>query len=377
MTARLGLGLIGSGFMGRCHMFAFTMAPRLFDLEVELRPAVLADSTPEKAAAMAARFGFARPARDWRELVEDPEVDIVAITAPHQFHVEMARAALEAGKHVFCEKPLAPDYRQARELAELAARAGVVTGVGFNYQKHPLVQTARRLIAQGELGEPWSVRGIHAEDFMADPERPWDWRLDPAGTPGAIGDLGSHITSMVRYLVGDIRELAADASTLIRSRPDGERGGLREVTVPDECRMLVRFEGGAVGSLEANWLHTGRKLYLSVEIAGSEGALALNFERMNEMRLYLKRSRAPGREGFIEIPAGPDHPDYAAFVPAPGHHLGFNEVKTIEVKYLLEAILRGRPFHPDFADAARTQQVLDAACLAARERRWVQVAEVA
>ncbi len=373
----IGVGIIGSGFMGRSHMLAFTIAPRIFPLALEPRLVALADSSFDKAQRMARQFGFARASRDWRELVRDPEVELVSITTPNHLHRPMALEAIAAGKHVYCEKPLAATAREAEEMAEAARRAGVVTAVGFNYQQNPIVRVAQDIIRCGEIGEIWSFRGIHAEDYMSDPERPWDWRMDPAGAPGVVGDLGSHIVSMARFLLGEIVELAADAATVIRERPRAP--GSRErvpVEVPDEFRALLRFESGALGTVEASWIATGRKMYHAFEVTGSKGAIAINLERMNEMRLYLRKGLGPGREGFVEIPTGPEHPDYGAFIPAPAHQLGYNEIKAIEVRRLLEALAGGPRFHPDFDDAVKTHRVLDAIMLSAGERRWVRIADV-
>ena len=216
---RLGVGLIGSGFMGKTHAFGFSNATRVFSLPVTLERAMLADIDAEQAARAAAALGFARSTGDWRRLVADAAVDIVAITTPNALHKAMALAVIAAGKHVYCEKPLAPTVDEAREMTFAAQAAGVTTAVGFNYLKNPLFKFARELIAAGEIGEIRAFNGIHAEDYMTDAEIPWSWRLDPAGGGGALADLGSHIIATARYLIGPIEEVLGDAATVIASRP--------------------------------------------------------------------------------------------------------------------------------------------------------------
>ncbi len=376
MTGTIGVGLVGSGFMGRSHALALAIASVAFDPPLRPRLELLADRDQETAARAARAFGFSRATGDWRELVADPAVDLVSITTPNVLHHPIAMAAIAAGKAVWCEKPLAPTVAEAFAMAEAAEKAGVPTFVGFNYLKNPLVRTARELVRSGELGEITRFRGIHAEDYMSDPAVPWSWRLDPANGGGAIADLGSHIVAMARFLVGPVAEVAGDVTTLVPERPVAPGSSeKRRVEVDDEARALVRFENGAVGTLEANWAATGRKMHLAFEITGTKGAIVLNMERMNEMRLFLRGGR-PGTEGFVEIPAGPAHPDYAAFCPAPQHQLGFNEIKAIEAAHILRALAGGERFEPDFREAAEVQRTIAAILLSARERRWVRTAEV-
>ncbi|HET6469752.1 MAG TPA: Gfo/Idh/MocA family oxidoreductase [Geminicoccaceae bacterium] len=373
---RLNVGLIGSGFMGRSHALAFRTAPAVFALPVEPHLELLAEVDEATAQAAAKRLGFARATGDWRSLIADPAVDLVDITTPNVFHKEMALWAIAAGKAVYCEKPLAPTAADAREMVEAAEAAAVPTFVGFNYLKNPLVRLAREIVLSGEIGEVWSFRGIHAEDYMTDPAAVWTWRLDPAGGAGAVADLGSHIISLARFLVGPIAAVAADLDTVVKSRPLRPGGPPeRAVEVDDQARALVRFESGAGGTIEASWVATGRKMYLAFELTGARGSILLNMERMNELRLYV-RGAAAGREGYTEIPAGPAHPDYAPFCPAPGHQLGFNEIKAIEVKAVVEALAGGSPFQPDFREAWEIQRVVDAILRSGQERRWVTVDEV-
>jgi predicted dehydrogenase len=337
---------------------------------------MLAEVDQATAERAAASLGFAQATGDWRELVDSPEIDLVDITTPNVWHKDMALAAIAAGKPVYCEKPLAPSAAEARAMMEAAEAAGVPTFVGFNYLKNPIAELAREIAASGEIGEVWAFRGIHAEDYMTDSEAAWTWRLDPRGGAGAVADLGSHIISLARYMMGEIEELTADIDTVVASRPvapgSAER---RPVEVDDQARMLVRFATGAKGTIEASWVATGRKLHLAFEVYGSKGSILVDMERLNELQLYI-REDANGRQGYRRILTSPGHKDYAAFCPAPGHQLGFNDVKTIEVKEVVTSLLEGRRFYPDFREAWLIQRVVDAALLSSRERRWVRVEEI-
>ena len=373
-TRRLGVGLIGSGFMGRTHAFAFLNVGRVFALPVAVELEVLADASEDLAARAAASLGFRRATGDWRTLIADPAVHIVAITTPNTLHREMALAAIAAGKHVYCEKPLAPTAAEAREMAEVAERAGIVTAVGFNYLKNPMFRLAREIIASGEIGEVRDFQGIHAEDYMADPDAPWTWRLDPKGGGGALADIGSHIIAAARYLVGPIERVQGDVATLVASRPVAQGAGARRpVQVDDIARAHVRFANGATGTLEANWIASGRKMRLDFEVTGSKGALAFSQERLNELRLYHADDPA-GRRGFRTIFAGPEHPPYGAFCVAGGHQIGFNDLKTIEVYDLLRAIAEQATGHADFREGQAVAEVIEAIYRSAREHRWVNVA---
>lgn len=372
----LGVGLIGSGFMGRAHAHAFRMVAGVFRLDAAPRLEILADVNAGLAARAAADLGFARSTDDWKRMVTDPAVDIVAITSPNALHKPMAMAAIAAGKHVYCEKPLAVTLADAREMTVAAERAGVVTLVGFNYLKNPMVELAREIIASGEIGEITGYRGIHAEDFMADPDHPFIWRCDPAQAGGALADIGSHAISMARHLLGEIESVTADVRTVHASRPDPKDPSRRlPVTVDDKADMLVRFKRGCSGVVSAGWLATGREMQLDFEVYGTKGSLLYTQERLNELKLY-KTGAPAARRGFTLLTSGPALPDYAAFCPASGHQIGFGELKVIEVKALIEAITGKASAYPSFADATAIERVAEAAIVSSREGRRVEVAEV-
>ncbi|MCB8879894.1 Gfo/Idh/MocA family oxidoreductase [Acidisoma cellulosilytica] len=369
----LGIGLVGSGFMGRTHALGLASVGRIFDLPLVPKLELLADATRPLAEAAAARFGFARATDDWQALVADPAVDVVDITAPNKLHAPIALAALALGKPVYCEKPLAPTAEDARVMAEAAERAGVVTQVGFNYICNPMLVLAREMIASGELGQVWGFRGIHAEDFMANRQTPWTWRLDPAGGAGAIADIGSHIIGMARFLLGPIAAVCADVETVIDRRPlPGQPDEMRAVAVDDQARLLLRFGNGCRGTLETSWLSSGRQMQLEFEVIGEKGALVFSQERFNELR-YYKTEADRSRNGFRTILAGPEHAPYGAFCIAGGHQIGFNDLKVIEIRNFLSALAGGPKPFADFREGYEVQRVIDAALLSSKNEAWVRL----
>ena len=363
----LGIGIIGTGFMGKAHAFAYRSALAAFpEIPVPVLR-IIADVNAESAAKAAHQYGFEKSTGHWRDLINDPSIDVVSITTPNTLHKEMALAAIAAGKHVHCEKPLSPTLKDSEEMMQAAEAKGVVTQVGFNYIKNPMVKIARDMIAAGELGEITGFRGIHAEDYMHDPATSWTWRIDPSGGPGVIADLGSHIIGMARFLLGPIVVVNANVETVIKQRPR-TRGGndMVPVLVDDIARMLVRFEKGFGGSIEANWVKTGRNMQLSFEIEGSKGALAFTQERLNELKFYKAGGNLRDK-GFTTIESGPQHPPYGGFCVAGGHQLGFNDLKTIEMAEFLAAIGGAKHQGPDFREACEVQKVVEAAIHSSQE----------
>jgi predicted dehydrogenase len=363
----LNVGLIGSGFMGMAHTFGYGTASKVFDLPLKFQLKTLADINDETASRAAEQFGFAQHTTRWQEIVEDTEIDVVNIAAPNALHKEMALAAISAGKHVYCEKPLAPLAVDALEMTVAAETAKVRTQVGFNYVCNPMVQFAREIIASGELGEIRSYRGIHCEDYMADANGLWTFRHDPAGG-GALADIGSHALATAEFLCGPIGQVLGDCVTHIDRRPDG-MGGTRAVDVDDVGRAFVRFESGATGSIEGNWVATGRKMQHDFEVYGAKGALAFSQERFNELH-YFSTTDASGRQGFRRIEAGPDHPPYGLFCVAPGHQIGFNDLKAIEVAGFAGAIAGLHPEPFNFRAGLRIQTLVERIQHSSRTSTW-------
>jgi len=281
-------------------------------------------------------------------------------------------AALAAGKAVYCEKPLAISLGQASEMRQAAKAAGVVTRVGYNYQHNPIIGLARQMIADGDLGEIIGFQGEFSEDFMGDPATPWSWRCEAAHAGGALADLGSHLLALARHLLGDIDAVCADAHTVHAQRPVAVGSSeQRTIAVDDQTHALLRFANGARGTFSSSWLKHGYKNHLSFEISGTRGTLAFDQERLNELQVYRS-----GQDGFQRILAGPALPGYAAFCPAPGHQLGYNELKTLEVHALIQAVCGHANEGPDFEEAWQVERLAAAIRLAAVEQRWVRVDEV-
>ncbi len=373
----IGVGLIGTGFMGKAHALAWGAVRAVMGDVPEIRRETLCDRPARKAREMAERFGFARATDDWRALVEDPRVDVVSIATPNNLHREMALAALAAGKHVWCEKPMALTLAQAGEMAAAAKAAGRLSGaktmVGYNYLRNPAYRHAQRLVAAGEIGRVVHFRGWVDEDYQADAQLPWSWRarLADAGL-GALGDLGCHLVSLMAGLCGPVQSLIADSQIIHETRPLADGSGRRAaVENEDTATAILRFVSGAQGSISTSRAAWGRKNRLSWELHGSEGMILFDQERMNELHLYRN-----GREaGFQTILSGPEHPPFGDFVPAPGHQLGFNDLKVIEAADFLRHIAGGSPSQPDFAQALAFERIIHAIAEAAASGARVTLEE--
>lgn len=358
--------------MGACHAQALIAVGHTFEPALRPRLEMVADVSAETAEAARSRFGFARATADWRALVTDSAIDLVSIATPNILHKEMALAALAAGKHVWCEKPLALTAADAAELVAAAAAAGTTTLVGYNYLRSPAVAFAKKLVADGELGAVTQFRAIFDEDFMGPAEFPFSWRCETAkaGT-GALGDMGSHLVNLAHFLVGPIVDVTAVLSTAIPERHDAA-GRLRSVENDDVSEVLVRFANGAVGHIGCSRIAWGRKNGLDFELYGKNGGLRFTQERFNEIQLFKPSPRADDN-GFRTILTGPPHPPFARFTPGWGHGLGFNDLKVAEAAHLLQAIANQTPAWPDFAEGHRVEAVCEAIARSAASRRWEQV----
>lgn len=363
----LRIGMVGTGFMGKAHAFGFSAAQKVFDLPFNLVLDTVADVTDAGAQNAARAYGFERATSDWRDIIERAEIDVVSITAPNALHKEIALAAIAAGKHVYCEKPLAPLACDALEMTEAAEAAGVKTQVGFNYLCNPMLQLARTMIADGELGEIRSYRGIHAEDYMADVDAPYTFRHDPAGG-GALADLGSHALATAEFLLGPVTEVMGDCLTVIDERAD-LGGNRRKVEVDDVGRAFIRFANGASGTIEGNWIATGRKMQHDFEVYGTKGAIFFTGERLNELHYFAASDKA-GRQGFRRIEAAPAHPPYGQFIVAPGHQIGFNDLKTIEVAEFIRAIGTDAPEPFNFRSGLRIQTLVETIQSSSNQKIW-------
>ena len=387
--AELKVGLVGAGWMGKAHAMSYRTQRLAFDG----KPAaavleVVADANEEIAARAAAEMGFRRHARDWREVVDDPNIDIIDITTPNDLHFDIAMAAIAAGKHIWCEKPLTNDVGTSFEMAEAAEKAGITTMVGFNYIKNPVQILARKLIEDGEIGAVTYYRGLFNSDFLGRPDIPHSWRNDKARAgSGVIGDVGAHCFAYFRHLLGEpIEEVMCDLNIVIPERPRAEgadrfsqdaAGGseMVQVDTDDIATVLFRFGGGVTGHMEMSRVATGRRMEVGYDVSGTEGALSYKYDRLSELQLY-RESGPQDTKGFQRIEMGPTDPRFAAFFPVPGIGAGYNDFKVMEAQAFLEAIVAGEPGYPNFRFGAEVQRLVDACMLSDAEQRWVKVTDV-
>lgn len=365
----IGIGIVGGGYMGKAHAVAYSSVGAQFETRLRPRLAVVAAATPESAERYRAAYGFARATGDWRDLVADPGVEAVVIASPQDTHRAIAEAACAAGKPVFCEKPLGASLEDGAAMAAAAEAAGVPNMVGFNYVRTPATQFARKLIAEGALGDITWFRAEHAEDFLADPAAPATWRTTGEAT-GTLGDLAPHALNATLALMGPVAEVMAEIETRHPTRPGP--AGPQAVTNDDLVQAMCRFANGAQGHVFSSRIATGRKMGYVYEVHGTRGALRFDQEDQNALWLY----RAEGPEatrGFVKILTGPSHPDYAAFCQGPGHGTGYQDQIVIEARDFLAAIETGRPVWPTFRDGHEVNRLIAAIRASARARAWVSL----
>ena len=375
MASKIGIGIIGMGWMGMVHGRAYHQVRQRFP-ESGLIPelVVCADDVSNRCEQARNMLGFTRTTTDWREVMDDPDVSVVNITAPNHLHLDMVRTAAAAGKHIFCEKPVGRSPAETAEITRTAAEAGVLTWVGYNYRWAPLVQHTRSLVADGVLGDITHYRGRFFAGYASHPDGVLSWRFrrEDAGS-GALGDLMSHVTDMAHLLAGPIRRVVGQKALIIEDRPvapAGEgthfsvgTGGQREsVTNEDYSGALVEFENGALGTFEVCRVIQGTKCQMAFEIHGTKGAVRWDFERMNELQLYTVDGP---HDGFVTLQSGPAHPGHVHFNPGPAVGLGYDDLKAIETFQFLQSIATGRQGEPGFNEARAVAEVL-----AAVERSW-------
>ena len=373
MTTELRVAMIGHGFMGAAHSVGWRQAPTAFDLPLRPRMAVLVGRDADKTAASARKWGWGEAATDWRAVIARDDIDVVDIVTPGDSHAEIAIAALAAGKHVLCEKPLANSVDEAeamRQAAQDAAAHGIRAMVGFTYRRVPAVTLMRDMIAAGRIGTVRQVRASYRQDWLADPESPMTWRLDKDRVgSGALGDIGAHIVDMTQFVTGQaLTHVSAALETIVSERPVlGEAIGLGgtagtergRVTVDDLALFVGRLESGTLASFEATRFATGRKNALDIEVSGDAGALHWNLEDLNALEFY-DATRPALEQGFTRIlVTEPEHPYLKGWWPA-GHMLGYEHGFSHQAKDFVEAVAEGRDPYPSFADGLLVQRVLDA-----------------
>ncbi|MBG6084577.1 Gfo/Idh/MocA family protein [Zhihengliuella flava] len=359
----LRIALIGHGFMGAAHSQGWRVAPRFFDLPANPQMSLLVGRNAAGVEAAAETWGWAETATDWREAIQRDDIDVVDIVTPGNSHAEIAIAALEAGKHVLCEKPLANTLEEAAAMAAAAERASgkAQAMIGFTYRRVPAAAFARELVLSGAIGQVRQVRAAYLQDWLRDADAPLTWRLqkEHAGT-GALGDLGAHAVDLSQFITGQkVTGVSGMLNTFVDQRPLAAGGSERgEVSVDDAALFTARFDGGAVGSFEATRMATGRKNSLRIEVSGSTGAISFDLENYNSLGFY--DATAPGdRQGFANIMVTePEHPYLSAWWPT-GHALGYEHGFVHQAKDFVEAVAAGRQPLPSFADGHHVQRVLD------------------
>ncbi|MGG4341427.1 Gfo/Idh/MocA family protein [Paenibacillus lautus] len=384
---QLRVGMIGYKFMGKAHSNAYRSLPMFFPEALKPEMVAICGRNVSAVQAASAQLGWSESVTDWKELVNREDIDLIDINAPSDAHKEIAIAAAKAGKHIFCEKPLALTLADAREMLQAAQEAGVTHMVGFNYRFSPAVRLAKKLVEGGRLGEIYHFRAWFLQDWIMDPQFPLVWRLqkEVAGS-GSHGDLGAHLIDLAHYLVGDMQEVIGMSETFIKERPiasemtglsaKGSTGGpMGKVTVDDATLFMTRFENGALGSFEATRFAAGHRSTNSFEINGSLGSVKFDFERMNELEVYFT-SDDEDVQGFRRVLATDPVHDYMEAWWPPGHTIGFEHTFTHEILELSTAISEGRQPMPNFEDGVKCQAVLEAVDKSIEERRWVQLSEM-
>jgi predicted dehydrogenase len=382
----LSVGMVGYAFMGAAHSHAWRTAPRFFDLPLRPRMAAVAGRDAEGVRAAADRLGWESTETSWQALVERDDIDLVDVCTPGHTHAEIVIAALEAGKHVLCEKPLANSVEEAEAMtraAERAAADGVRAMVGFTYRRVPAISLARQLVAEGRLGTLHHVRAQYLQDWIVDPQAPLSWRLekDKAGS-GALGDIGAHIIDITQFITGDtITRVSGRLRTFVDERPlPSEHAGLSgtagtgtgKVTVDDAATFLADFRGGAMGVFEATRFASGRKNAIRIEINGSRGSIAFDFEDMNVLHFFDGTEDA-GTAGFRRIlVTEAEHPYVGAWWP-PGHVIGYEHGLIHQAVDLVRAIADGTDPTPTFADGLQVQRVLAAVETSSDNDSWQEI----
>jgi predicted dehydrogenase len=389
MASELRVGIVGYNFMGKAHSNAWLKAPKFFALPVNVVMRAACGRTREKVAAFADNWGWESVETDYRELVRREDIDLVDVCVPNRLHREVAVAALSAGKAVACEKPLAMNLAEAREMAKLAARKRLFTTVWYNYRRVPALCLARRLVEEGKIGRVFHVRAQYLQSWIIDPDFPLVWRLDGAvAGSGSHGDLNAHIIDAARFVTGEeVTEVSALMETFVKERPvlddfgaglsakAAGRGRRAKVTVDDAVISLARLSGGGLATFEATRFAQGNLNGNKIEVNGEKGAVRFNFERMNELEYHNAAAPAHVRGWTTVLATDPgEHEYFGAWWP-PGHIIGYEHTFIHQAADIARAFgaTRPKPVSPDFADAARTQAVLEAMSRSAKSRRWEKV----
>ena len=369
------IGLVGAGWMGKAHSSALLDAQMLFGPEYGTAVfEMVADTNEASAKEAQSKIGFKRMTTDWKELVSDPKIDLVDIATPNAFHYEVAKEALNNGKHVYCEKPLSISAEQSKELAELAKKKKVINYVGFNNTMNPANAYVRDLVQSGKLGKIMRFTGTYDQDQLLDETLPITWRhINKLAGCGALGDLGSHLLSVSQFIMGDITRVNAMSTTIFPKRPKAPGSSeMADVENEDIITFMTKYENGAIGNISASRVATGRKNYLAYEIQGTKGSVFYDLERMGEVHVYFHSDDEADR-GFRTVLLNPKHKGYSAFQPAGGISIAYNDMKILEVHELFAAITQGEAYACDFEFGYKIDRTVDAVLESARKNEWVEV----
>ena len=368
----INVGIVGAGLMAKAHSIALAAMPMLFWPPPFIPKRItLADISNKTAAEAALRFGYVKYTDNWHDIIDDSAIDAVHIVTPPDSHAEIAIAAAKAGKHIMCEKPLARGPEEAMTMYEAVRDAGIVHQIAFNYRKIPAVAQAKKYIIEGAIGKVLRYRGT----FLSgdDPALPMRWEFKKAIAGGGIlTNLGSHAIDLARYLVGEISEVNGSLRTHVTERPisNGDVSGYKEkVDVDDEANFALRFDSGATGYIEATNSAWGRSTYITFEVYGTEGSLAFNYNRRDELQVCFSKDSAE-RRGFVTIDMGPKHPYGFGLWQAPQIGVGYSEIKSIEIYDFYNAVAENKQAEPDFWDGYRTSAICAAVMRSAETNLW-------
>lgn len=384
MNKSLSFGLVGYKFMGKAHSNALARLPMFFPGEYDIVRQAICGRDAEGVAAAARQFGWNSYETDWQKLVSRKDIDAIDITAPSDAHKMIALGAAAEGKHIFCEKPLALTLADAREMLEAVTKNKLKAQIGFNYRFAPAILQARRMIAEGKLGQIFHFRGFYLQDWIIDPDFPLVWRLDKSVCgSGSLGDLGAHVIDLARFLVGDFDRVTGLSRTFVKERPlpsamtglsgkAADTSKKAKVEVDDATVFLAEFKNGALGSIEATRFAQGNKNALSFEINGSKGSIRFELERINELQWY-DAANPQDKSGFTTIQCTEAvHPYMQAWWPV-GHVIGYEHTFVHEMHEFAEAIINDKETSPGFADGVKVSQILEAVERSIERRQWVDV----
>ena len=374
MARTLNVGMVGYKFMGRVHSNAWLKADKFFDLKARPVMKVICGRDKTGVTNACARWGWNQFVTDWRDVVNDVTIDIIDINTPNDTHAEIAIAAAKAGKAILCEKPLAMNVKEAKLMCDAVEKAGVVNMICHNYRRIPALVLAKKMIDAGDLGTIYHYRARYAQDWIVDPNFPLVWRLQSKiSGSGTHGDIGAHIIDLGRYLVGEFSEVAGQMQTFIKERPlPGDSSKKGKVTVDDASMFIGRFANGALANLEATRFALGRKNGIQLEINGSKGSVAFDFEDMNRLQYYNDADPAD-RKGFRDILVTESQHAYAGNWWPPGHIIGYEHTFVHTVVDFINAVADKKPVQPDFQEGLANQRVLEAVEKSAQTKKWVNL----